>query len=87
MAINLQKFQRAQLVKLKGQPNSPELTITKIIRIQDENFEEKMLKFSYECTWWDSKKKCFHQLIFEENTLEKVKGCPKINRNPDFRGL
>lgn len=87
MAINLQKFQRAQLVRLKGQPDSPDLTITKIIRTQAEGFYEKMIKFSYQCTWWDKKKKCFHQLIFEENTLEKVKGSTKINRNADFRGL
>ena len=75
---NRQKFQRSQLVRLKGQPQSPSMTITKIIRIQeDAEAPEKLINFIYECSWWNAKRNRFDKLDLDENTLEKVKEVPK----------
>jgi uncharacterized protein YodC (DUF2158 family) len=76
---NRQKFQRATLVSLLGQINSPSMTITKIIRtITGDDETGKIITFAYECSWWNEKKKYFHREIFEEDTLVKVRGKPKI---------
>ena len=77
---NAQKFIRGQSVRLRGQPDSPAMTITKIFR-QQEEFEgmEKVRTFSYECSWWESKKQLFHRPNFEEETLEKVKETSKVS--------
>ncbi len=76
---NKQKFQRATLVSLFGQPQSPNMTITKIIRTITGNDEtKKIISFAYECCWWNEKRKQLYKEIFEEDTLVKVRGKPKI---------
>jgi uncharacterized protein YodC (DUF2158 family) len=76
---NRQKFQRATLVSLLGQINSPSMTITKILRtITGDDETGKIISFAYECSWWDVRKKCFHREVFEEDTLVKVREKPKI---------
>ena len=75
---NRQKFQRSQLVRLKGQPESPPMTITKILRMQDDNeAPEKVINFTYQCSLWNAKRNRFDKLDLDENTLEKVKEVPK----------
>lgn len=75
---NKQKFQRATLVSLIGQPKSPSMTITKILRtVTGDDETGKIISFAYECSWIDEKKKCFHREIFEEDTLVKVRGKPE----------
>lgn len=75
---NKQKFQRATLVSVIGQPKSPSMTITKIIRTitGDDDESEKIITFAYECSWWNEKKRYFHREIFEEDTLQKVREKP-----------
>ena len=76
---NKQKFQRATLVSLFGQPKCANLTITKILRtITGDDETGKIISFAYECSWWNEKTKCFHKEIFEEDVLVKVRGKPKI---------
>ncbi len=79
---NKQKFLRGQSVRLRGQPNSPSMTVTKIFRHEEESQSmEKTRTFSYECSWWENKKQLFHRLVFDEESLEKVRETPKINKN------
>lgn len=73
---NKQKFKRSQLVRLIGQPYSPAMTITKIIRTQKEGVEEMDLDFSYQCSWWSSKRKCFEHFEYYEDSIEKAKEKP-----------
>lgn len=75
---NKQKFQRSTLVKLKGQPSSPSMTITKIIRNESENEKGEIERtFSYQCSYWNDKNKHFHHEIFDEDVIEKAKDEPK----------
>lgn len=60
---NKQKFKRTQLLVLIGQADSPRLTITKINRdIEQGEVGEKVIKFSYECTYWSKKNNKFYTI-------------------------
>ena len=77
---NTQRFNRCTPVRLRGQPDSPPMTITKIIRTQKEGIAEMDLEFSYHCSWWDAKRNNIIHFVYAEYSLEKVKDIPKIQK-------
>jgi uncharacterized protein YodC (DUF2158 family) len=70
---NRQKFHLSQFVRLKGQPKSPAMTITKVFRTIEENEGERTITFAYQCSWWNVKLYHFSTFNLEESTLEKVR--------------
>jgi hypothetical protein len=69
---NKQKFLRGELVQLKGQTQSPKMTINKILREFEETEEgEKLINFSYQCEFWNAKKSKFETYIFDQESIKR----------------
>ena len=71
--MNTQKFHRGELAKLVGQINSPTMTITNTSRKEViVNDTEKIIEYSYECTWVLGKNRKVERMTFDEICLKRV---------------
>lgn len=69
---NTQKFHRSDLVLMFGQTESPVMTITNIFRNEVIiNETEKVMEYSYECSWFAGKRRKAEKLILDEICLKK----------------
>jgi hypothetical protein len=81
---NRAKFKRGALVRIYGQPDSPDVTITRVKREEQVNDNNEMIiVYYYQCSWWDVKLNNFRRLDFDEDSLLKIKKLPRKNRYID----
>ena len=78
-ATNEPLFVPSDLIRLKGQPESPTMTVRRNEKLNgDWEFDRKTNEYRVVVDYWDSKKKCFVNTNFLEIQLEKVPETVKI---------
>ena len=63
-------FKVSDSVKLRGQPDSPNLIVRSILEINHSFCQDKEYEYKVYCDYWNSKKECFIRQDFNEKQLE-----------------